>query len=86
MIELPTGTAILIIYIVGQGAVAVVAPLLTYFLTKPHLDRVAAKADIVAVRVEEVAQAVNGATIVKVADAHAQGVIEGAAAERANPT
>ena len=60
---------LLIAYIVGSCLVATVSPILTYFLTKPHLERVAGK-------VEEVAQAVNGATVIKVADAYAQGAAD----------
>ena len=75
-----------IVYISGQGLVAILTAYLSYRLNKPHLERTEAKADIVAVKVAEVADAVNGATVIKVADAHAQGVIEGVAAEKANPT
>ena len=36
---------LLLIYLFGQALVALVAPLVTYFLTKPHLDHLEAKTE-----------------------------------------
>jgi Zn-dependent protease with chaperone function len=73
----PGQVILLIAYLIGQAAVAVVAPSLTYLLTRPHLKRVEAKADIVAVKVAEVAEQTNGMQAVLADQARAAGYAAG---------
>ncbi len=73
---------LLIAYLIGQGCVAVVAPLLSYFLTRPHLKRVEAKAELVAEKITEVAEQTNGVAEKQTRQARADGYADGVANQK----
>ncbi|MFI5269172.1 MAG: hypothetical protein ACHQ7M_17495 [Chloroflexota bacterium] len=81
----PGQVILLIAYLIGQAAVAVVAPSLTYLLTRPHLKRVEAKADVVAEKVAEVAEQTNGMQSTLAAQSRAAGYAAGVGDAQTTP-